>query len=82
MLTRSTKVLDAQQCSHHYIMTVHDTAVRLCFAAAGYVIANALVRLQGRTAMGAVKVFAECRPPGIYKRHYIEEIFRYNHELL
>ena len=45
-------------------------------------IANALVRLQGRTAMGAVKVFAECRPPGIYKRHYIEELFRYNHELL
>jgi len=58
------------------------TALRLWVLAAGYMIANALVRLQGRTAMGAVKVFAECRPPGIYKRHYIEEIFRYNHELL
>ena len=47
---------------------------------AGYMIANALMRLHGKTAASAVKVFAELRPPGIYKRHYIEELFKYNHE--
>ncbi len=29
MLTRSTKVLDDLQCSHHYIMTVRDDTQQL-----------------------------------------------------
>ncbi len=31
MLTRSTKVLDVQQCSHHYIVTVRDDTQQLDF---------------------------------------------------
>ena len=49
---------------------------------AGYVVASALIRLEGRTVLSAVKYFAECRPPGIYKRHYIQGLFKYSHELL
>ena len=45
-------------------------------------IANALMRFRGRTAAGSLKFFAEQRSPGIYKRHYIEELFTYNHERL
>ncbi|KAL3142910.1 hypothetical protein ABBQ38_003198 [Trebouxia sp. C0009 RCD-2024] len=48
----------------------------------GYVIASALMRLERKTALSAVKYFADNRPPGIYKRHYIEELFKYSHELL
>lgn len=56
--------------------------MQLPTSAAGYVIASALVRLERRTVVSAVKHFAERRPPGIYKRHYIEELFKYSHELL
>lgn len=74
---------------HNYKHYVKRFAVHLASlvgpkigAAAGYVIASALVRLERRTVVSAVKYFAEQRPPGIYKRHYIEELFKYSHELL
>lgn len=58
------------------------TTMQLLTPATGYVIASALVRLERRTVVSAVKHFAECRPPGIYKQHYIEELFKYSHEQL
>ena len=66
---------DVSHLHYYHNLVLH------CFAA-GYVIANALIRLERRTTASAVKYFAECRPPGIYKRHYIQELFKYNHELL
>ena len=43
-------------------------------------IANALVRLKGKTCASAIKHFQQMRPPGIYKRHYLQDLFVYHHE--
>ncbi len=42
-------------------------------------IANYMVR-SGESAIDAVKIFAQHRPPGIYKPHYLDRLFEYNHE--
>ena len=44
-------------------------------------IVNFLVR-QGWSVEKALRIFAEHRPPGIYKEDYIRELYRYNHEPL
>jgi hypothetical protein len=49
-------------------------------AAAGYVIACALMRMYGSRGMNirrAVRYFAEARAPGIYKDHYITDLFKW-----
>ncbi len=53
-----------------------------CSAAppAGYMLVNYMVR-HGLSVADALQVFAKHRPPGIYKAHYIEQLFKYNHEL-
>ena len=74
-----------KKCCHVNCVSVDLPELRvqkLAALAAGYVIASALVRLERRTVVSAIKCFAERRPPGIYKRHYIEELFKYSHELL
>ncbi len=50
-------------------------------AAPGYMIVNFLVR-QGMSVERALRIFAEHRPPGIYKEDYIRELYKYNHEPL
>ena len=42
---------------------------------------NTWLRLQANATVDAgLRMFATCRPPGIYKDDYIEELFRYHHE--
>ena len=53
----------------------------LAFAGTGYMIVNYLVR-QGWSVERALRIFAEHRPPGIYKEDYIRELYKYNHEPL
>jgi hypothetical protein len=46
---------------------------------AGYVVVNALMRMQAAEGMNvdrAIRRFAQARPPGIYKDQYIEDLFR------
>jgi hypothetical protein len=49
------------------------------FNRTGYMIACAMMRLLAPTGMcveRAVRRFAQQRPPGIYKHHYIEDLFK------
>lgn len=49
------------------------------FNRTGYVITSALARIlapRGLTISRAVRRFAEKREPGIYKDHYINELFK------
>ncbi|GFR49356.1 hypothetical protein Agub_g11382, partial [Astrephomene gubernaculifera] len=53
------------------------------FNRTGYVIVSALVRLcrdRGMSVRRALQRFAESRPPGIYKDHYINDLCKYYHE--
>ena len=64
----------------------HTHALRdVCLSAswhrAGYVLVNTWLRLQANATVDAgLRMFATCRPPGIYKDDYIDELFRYHHE--
>lgn len=45
-------------------------------------IACTLLRLYPNVLLGSIiKDFARLRPPGIYKDAYLEELFKYHHEL-
>ena len=46
----------------------------------GYMLVNYMVR-QGLSVAEALHLFAQHRPPGIYKADYIDALFKYNHEL-
>ncbi|KAG2485988.1 hypothetical protein HYH03_015311 [Edaphochlamys debaryana] len=53
------------------------------FNRTGFVCVSALMRLRkdrGINVRRALQRFAECRPPGIYKDHYIKDLFAYYHE--
>ena len=50
-------------------------------ARAGYMVVSFMVR-QGMSVQRALRVFAEHRPPGIYKEDYVRELYRYYHEPL
>jgi mRNA-capping enzyme len=40
-----------------------------------------MMRLQQADSVEtAVRKFAKARPPGIYKDHYLAELFKYHHE--
>ena len=41
---------------------------------------NYMVR-QGLSVAEALHLFAQHRPPGIYKADYVDALFKYNHEL-
>ena len=43
---------------------------------------NYLIRHEGMSVQRALRMFAEHRPAGIYKEHYIRELYKYNHEPL
>jgi mRNA-capping enzyme len=45
-------------------------------------VVSYLVRLQGMSVEKALRVFADHRPPGIYKEDYIRDLYKYNHEPL
>ena len=47
----------------------------------GYMVVSFMVR-HGMSVEKALRVFAEHRPPGIYKEDYIRELYKYNHEPL
>ena len=50
-------------------------------SAAGYVLVNTWLRLRANaTVDDGVRRFAACRPPGIYKDDYLDELFKYHHE--
>mmetsp|Transcript_11085 Transcript_11085/g.23903 ORF Transcript_11085/g.23903 Transcript_11085/m.23903 type:complete len:801 (-) Transcript_11085:769-3171(-) len=54
------------------------------FNRTGYVIVCALMRLaadMGMTVDRAVRRFVDCRAPGIYKDGYINDLFKYHHEV-
>ncbi|KAJ6844138.1 mRNA-capping enzyme isoform X1 [Iris pallida] len=46
----------------------------------GFMIVHFLMRSQNMHVAEAVKIFAEKRPPGIYKQDYIEALYTYYHE--
>ena len=46
------------------------------FNRTGFLICSFLVEKLGFAVDAAVRMFAECRPPGIYKSYYIRELFR------
>lgn len=46
------------------------------FNRTGFLICSYLVEVVGWQIEPAVDEFARCRPPGIYKQHYIEDLFR------
>lgn len=53
------------------------------FNRTGYIICQALLRFQShiyKTVPKALVAFAQARGPGIYKHHYIRDLFKYNHE--
>lgn len=53
------------------------------FNRTGFVLVAALVRLRrekGMTVKRALTRFAASRPPGVYKDHYINDLFKYYHE--
>ena len=54
---------------------------RLSAVRAGYMVVSFMVR-QGMSVQRALRVFAEHRPPGIYKEDYVRELYRYYHEPL
>ena len=54
-----------------------DLYIAVCV---GYMIVNAMMRLMGKTCASALRSFQQCRPAGIYKRHYIQDLFKYHHE--
>ncbi|GBF98986.1 mRNA-capping enzyme [Raphidocelis subcapitata] len=54
------------------------------FNRTGYMVVSAMMRLLAATGMcveRGVRRFAQQRPPGIYKHEYIEDLFRYHHEV-
>ncbi|KAL4187197.1 hypothetical protein AMTRI_Chr09g37890 [Amborella trichopoda] len=46
----------------------------------GFMIVNYLVRSHGYSVTDALDVFADARPPGIYKPDYIDALFSFYHE--
>ena len=47
-------------------------------------LSSYLARIGGKDGLGkplpaAVRLFSVHRPPGIYKDHYLNELFKYNH---
>lgn len=63
---------------------MRKTAPSVLFVCAmiGFMVVSYLVRLMGMSVEKALAVFAEHRPPGIYKEDYIRELYKYNHEPL
>ena len=55
--------------------------MKVSCAGAGYMVVSFMVR-QGMSVQRALRVFAEHRPPGIYKEDYVRELYRYYHEPL
>ncbi|BDA47945.1 mRNA-capping enzyme [Coccomyxa sp. Obi] len=47
----------------------------------GYMVVSFMVR-HGMSVEKALRIFAEHRPPGIYKEDYIRQLYKYNHEPL
>lgn len=63
-----------------------DVALIHCthgFNRTGYVIVNAMMRLckTGMAVERALRRFSQARPPGIYKDQYIQQLFKYHHEM-
>ncbi|XP_024443459.1 uncharacterized protein LOC18106297 isoform X3 [Populus trichocarpa] len=46
----------------------------------GYMIVHYLMRSQPMSVTQAIKIFAEARPPGIYKPDYIDALYSFYHE--
>lgn len=46
----------------------------------GYMIVHFLMRTQSLSVTQAIKIFAEARPPGIYKPDYIDALYAFYHE--
>jgi mRNA-capping enzyme len=46
----------------------------------GFMIIHYLMRTQMNSVEQAVRMFAKARPPGIYKQHYIDDLFTFYHE--
>ncbi|KAJ6992975.1 mRNA-capping enzyme [Populus alba x Populus x berolinensis] len=46
----------------------------------GYMIAHYLMRSQPMSVTQAIEIFAEARPPGIYKPDYIDALYSFYHE--
>ncbi|KAF9680005.1 hypothetical protein SADUNF_Sadunf06G0075200 [Salix dunnii] len=47
----------------------------------GYMIVHYLMRSQPMSVTQAIKIFAEARPPGIYKPDYIDALYSFYHEI-
>ncbi|KAL6506800.1 hypothetical protein OROHE_022237 [Orobanche hederae] len=46
----------------------------------GYMIVHYLMRTQPTSVTQAIKVFADARPPGIYKPEYVDALYNFYHE--
>ncbi|KAJ9694894.1 hypothetical protein PVL29_010392 [Vitis rotundifolia] len=46
----------------------------------GYMIVHYLMRSQSMSVTQAIKIFADARPPGIYKHDYIDGLYAFYHE--
>lgn len=46
----------------------------------GFMIVHYLMRTQYTSVEQAIRMFAKARPPGIYKQHYIEDLYKFYHE--
>ncbi|XP_031276098.1 mRNA-capping enzyme [Pistacia vera] len=71
-----TQFLIRQKHSKKYIL-VHCTHGH---NRTGYMIVHYLMRSQPMSVTEAIKRFADARPPGIYKRDYIDALYAFYHE--
>ncbi|KAF3448984.1 hypothetical protein FNV43_RR09708 [Rhamnella rubrinervis] len=71
-----SQFLSRQKHSKKYIL-VHCTHGH---NRTGYMIVHYLMRSQSFSVQQAIQIFAEARPPGIYKPDYIEALYAFYHE--
>ncbi|KAI4353170.1 hypothetical protein L6164_002141 [Bauhinia variegata] len=71
-----TQFLSRQKHSKKYIL-VHCTHGH---NRTGYMIIHYLMRSMSMSVTQAIKIFAEARPPGIYKPDYIDALYAFYHE--
>ncbi|XP_021897339.1 mRNA-capping enzyme isoform X2 [Carica papaya] len=71
-----TQFLSRQKHSKKYIL-VHCTHGH---NRTGFMIVHHLMRSLSMSVTQAIKIFAEARPPGIYKKDYIDALYTFYHE--